>query len=138
MSNSTKSKVRSFRDLLVWQQSLELVIQTYRLTEVFPRREMYGIVAQIRGAAVSIPANIAEGHARSTTKDYLRFLGIATGSLREFETYCEISKRLEYASQSQMAQIAKLANSIGAMLARLCFTLRGKRGDRGIREVRTP
>ena len=87
---------------------------------------MYGIVAQIRGSVVSIPANIAEGHARSTTKDYLRFLGIATGSLRELETNWEISKRLEYVSEAQLEPIAKLTDATGAMLARLCFTLRRK------------
>ena len=103
---------------------MDLVVQTYRVTDLFPRREMYGIVSQMRRAAVSIPANIAEGHARSTTRDYLQFLGIAMGSLREFQTYCEVSKRLEFATEGQLEPIGKLADDTGALLARLCFTLR--------------
>ena len=103
---------------------MDLVVQTYRVTDLFPRREMYGIVSQMRRAAVSIPANIAEGHARSTTRDYLRFLGIAMGSLRELQTYSEVSTLLEFATEVQLEPISKLADDTAALLARLCFTLR--------------
>ena len=121
-------RVRTFRDLVVWQRSIDLVTQAYSLTDGFPRREVYGIVAQIRKSAVSVPANIAEGSARPTTKDFIRFLGIAMGSLRELQTYFEISRRLAFATDGQLEPVAKLADETGALLSRMGFALRRKAG----------
>jgi four helix bundle protein len=80
------SGISSYRDLHVWQRGMDLVVESYRLTEKLPKAELYGLVSQIRRAAVSIPANIAEGHGRYHTREFLRHLSISKGSLRELET----------------------------------------------------
>ena len=89
-----QKKINSYRELLVWQKSIELVVNIYEITEKFPREEIYGLTSQIRRAAVSIPSNIAEGRYRGTKADYIRFLRISYGSGAELETQLEISKRL--------------------------------------------
>jgi len=88
--------VKSYRDLEVWQLGLDLVETIYRYTAEFPRSETYGLTAQMRSAAVSIPSNIAEGQARSSSKEFLHFLSIALGSLAELETQIELATRLGY------------------------------------------
>jgi four helix bundle protein len=90
--------VKSHKDLKVWQESMDLVIQIYKISEDFPKHEIYGLSSQIRRAAVSIPSNIAEGAGRSGEKEFIRFLYIALGSLSEVETQLEISQRLNYNS----------------------------------------
>jgi four helix bundle protein len=112
--------------LVVWQKAIQLAKSVYELTACFPRAEVHGLTAQMRRAVVSIPANIAEGHARSTTRDYLRFLGIAMGSLRELETYCELSMRIGLVSPEQLQEVSGIANETGALLPRLSFVLRSK------------
>jgi four helix bundle protein len=98
---------------------MEVVRETYRLTQTLPKSEMYGLTAQMRRAAVSIAANIAEGHARHATRDYMRFLSIANGSLRELETYWEVTAGLEYVSREDLASSIGRGAEIGKMLARL-------------------
>ncbi len=88
--------VRSHQRLDAWKVSMDLVTEVYREMQRFPKHEQYGLCSQIRRAAVSIPANIAEGAGRESKKEYLRFLAIARGSLSELETELEIAKRLEY------------------------------------------
>ena len=83
MQNPTRRVVNGYRDLLVWGRAMDLVVETYRLTEAFPREEKYGLVQQLRRAAVSVPSNIAEGHGRDHLGDYLHHLSIANGSLME-------------------------------------------------------
>jgi four helix bundle protein len=85
---------RSHRDLLVWQEAMLLVEDVYRFTAVFPAQEQFGLVTQLRRAAVSVPSNIAEGFARATTKELLHFLSIAAGSLSELDTQVELALRL--------------------------------------------
>lgn len=87
---------RKHRDLLVWQESVELALLVYRLTDSFPKSELYGLVSQLRRAATSVPANIAEGAARTGTAELLHFLSIAHGSLSELDTHMEIAHRLGY------------------------------------------
>jgi four helix bundle protein len=89
-------KIKSHKDLKVWQESMDLVIQIYKLAENFPKHEVYGLSSQIRRAAVSIPSNIAEGAGRKGENEFTRFLYIALGSLSELETQLEISHRLGY------------------------------------------
>jgi four helix bundle protein len=81
-------KVESYRDLLAWQKAMELVTEIYRLSQGFPKEELFGLASQLRRAAVSIASNIAEGHARITKREYRQFLGHARGSLSEVETRC--------------------------------------------------
>jgi four helix bundle protein len=86
--------VQSFRDLTVWQKSIQMAVSVYRLTEGFPREETYGLTSQMRRAAVSIPSNIAEGHGRLGTNEYRQFLGVARGSNFELQTQIEIARAL--------------------------------------------
>ncbi|MFA4975594.1 MAG: four helix bundle protein [Candidatus Paceibacterota bacterium] len=86
--------VHSYKELIVWQRSIELVVNIYELTEKFPREEIYGLTSQIRRAAVSISSNIAEGRYRGTRADYVHFLRMSYGFGAELETQLEISKRL--------------------------------------------
>ncbi len=88
--------MKTHKDLIVWNKSMELVIATYKLSSKFPDEEKFGLTSQMRRAAVSVPSNIAEGAARNSTKEYIRFLYIALGSLSELETQFLISNRLEY------------------------------------------
>lgn len=90
MENTT----HSYKDLIVWQRGIELVVCLYRLTELFPKEELYGLTSQMRRAAVSIPSNIAEGRYRGTRNVFLNFLRIAYASGAELETQIEIAKRL--------------------------------------------
>src|SRR5215510_5282912 len=94
----TRMPVKSFRDLRVWQAGMDLVEQVYLLTQQFPKHEMYGLASQMQRAAISIPSNIAEGHTRTHSKEYLHHLSIARGSLAELQTQLEIALRLKYCS----------------------------------------
>ena len=86
--------IRSYRDLKVWQKSMDLTVRTYEVTKGFPSEERYGLTSQMRRAAASVPANIAEGRERRSTREFLQFLGIARGSLAELETFLTLSERL--------------------------------------------
>jgi four helix bundle protein len=114
--------VRSYRDLVVWQKSMDLVERVYRMTKVFPPEEMYGLCSQLRRAAVSIPSNIAEGQARKSRAEFLRFLSIAQGSRAEVETQTLIAERLGYVTNHQISEILSLLAEIAKML----HTLRTK------------
>src|SRR5882724_917493 len=91
-----RGKIQTHRDLKVWQLGMDVAEQVYDLTKAFPDCERFGLISQLRRAAVSVPANIAEGNARSSTKEYLRYLSIAVGSLAEVETFLELALRLAY------------------------------------------
>ena len=90
------NKIQSHKDLKVWQESIDLVVKIYKISENFPKHEVYGLTSQIRRAAVSIPSNIAEGAGRKGDNEFKRFLFIALGSLSEVETQLEISQRFNY------------------------------------------
>jgi four helix bundle protein len=109
-------RIESFRDLRVWQASMVVVEQAYRVTQGFPSSEVYGLVSQIRRAAVSIPANIAEGYARESTREYLQHLSIAQGSLAELETHVEIAVGLALVgasdAESLLGQIPPLRKQL--------------------------
>ena len=116
----------SFRDLEVWQQAMDLVVECYRLSEAFPKDERYGLTSQLRRAAVSIPSNIAEGHARQHTKEFLQFLSIARGSLAELETQLILAERLNFASSALIMPLIDRANRITRMMASLKASLEKK------------
>ena len=94
MERRPPPEVRTYRDLKVWQEAMQLVKDTYRLTAHLPKDEAYGLTTQLRRASVSIPANIAEGYGRGVTGSYVQFLRIARGSLRELETHLLLVSRL--------------------------------------------
>jgi four helix bundle protein len=104
------------RDLKVWQQSMELVDEVYRLTRAFPTEEVYGLSAQMRRSAVSIPSNIAEGRGRFSSKELVQFLYHARGSLLELETQLEIATRLGYLEASQAERSREKIGSVARLL----------------------
>jgi four helix bundle protein len=108
--------VRGFEDLLVWQRSMDLVVAVYDMSREFPHDERYGLTSQIRRAAVSIPSNIAEGHERHTTPEYVRFVSIAEGSLAEVRTHLHIAAKLRYCSPESAAPLLHATDEIRRML----------------------
>lgn len=118
-TTSTKKKVESYQDLLVWQKAMDLVVECYRLTQKFPATELYGLTSQIRRAAMSVPANIAEGFGRWHSKDFVRFLLNANGSLKEVETHLLIAERLSLLQRPEMQKAMGLSEELGRMLAAL-------------------
>jgi four helix bundle protein len=115
--------VQSYRDLVAWQKSMDLVVEIYRSTQSFPRTETYGLIAQLRRAAVSIPSNIAEGHDRLSTGEFRQFLGHPRGSLVEVETQILISQALGYLEPSQSTNLLNRTTEIGKILNGLLASL---------------
>jgi len=120
-----ETRVRSYRDLQVWQKAMALVVESYRVAKLLPKSETYGLIGQIQPAAVSIPANIAEGHGREHLGDYVRHLSVANGSLMELETHFLISVELEYLTRDQIAPVMAMTSEVGRMLTGLTRKLRG-------------
>lgn len=118
--------INTYQDLIVWQKAMDLVIECYRLVKHFPGFEQYGLASQLQRAAVSIPANIAEGYGRSYTGEYLRYLSIAKGSLTELETHIQIATRLSYCNEEQKDKLLRITDSIGRMLTGLQKSLTSK------------
>ncbi|MDR3722664.1 MAG: four helix bundle protein [Candidatus Acidoferrales bacterium] len=118
--------IKSYRDLLVWQRSMDLVVVSYEVAKLLPHHENFGLISQIRRAAVSIPANIAEGHGRRHRGDYLHQLSIARGSLLELETHLLISVRLGYLQSKDIQPSLGLADEVGRMISGLFQRLRSK------------
>ncbi len=119
--------VKSFRDLEIWQRAMALVTRCYRLAEDLPRSEAFGLALQLRRSAVSVPSNIAEGHGRSATGEYLHHLAIAHGSLMELETQIEIAGRLGFASEEQVCTILRETAELGRMIHGLSRNLKARR-----------
>jgi four helix bundle protein len=108
--------VRTFRDLKVWQKSVELVEVIYLHTKNFPKEELYGLTSQMRRASISIPSNIAEGSSRESTKEFVRFLNIAKGSLMELQTQVIIANRLGMLSENNYKFIIENAEEISRII----------------------
>lgn len=121
-----KQQVRSHRDLKVWQLGMEIAELIYRLTKSFPDDEKFGLVSQMRRAATSVPANIAEGNARESTKEYLRFLSFSIGSLAEIETFLELATRFHFGNPLLVTQLDALIGEERRMLRGLQRSLRSK------------
>lgn len=117
---------QSFRQLAVWQRSIELTVAVYKLTSVFPDTEKFGLTNQMRRAAVSVATNIAEGYGRSTKGEYILFLGHARGSNSELETQIVIAKELGFGSTDQLRNAEDLCNEVGKMLGAVIKSLRSK------------
>jgi four helix bundle protein len=118
----------SYHDLIVWQRAIDFVVECYRLTGKFPRTELYGLMCQLQRASVSIPSNIAEGAGRVHTREFIRHLGIARGSLFEAETQIIISQRLEFVTEEDTQPLLKLVSEVGRMLHGLIASLERKLG----------
>ena len=110
---------QSYRDLLVWQKAMRLVTDTYKMTESFPKSEIFGLTSQLKRAVVSVPSNIAEGQGRDSVKEFIYHLSVAYGSLMEAETQIQIAANLAYVEQSivdklisQTAEVCRMLNGL--------------------------
>jgi four helix bundle protein len=108
-----------YRDLVVWQEAMELGTDVYRATSDFPKHEIYGLTGQIRRAAVSVPSNLAEGHGRTSRREFHEFISQARGSLVEVETQLEIARNLGYLSIPIASELLAKASRVGRMLNEL-------------------
>lgn len=117
-------KVQSYKNLIVWQKSMSLVIAIYKLVEQFPKDELFGLISQMRRAAISIPSNIAEGSRHSSRKDFRNFLLIAYGSGSELETQIEIAKRLSFGKKLNYHQVDSLLDEVMRMLNKMTNELK--------------
>ena len=116
--------IKTFRDLIVWQKSMDLVTQIYLASGNFPQSEFYGLISQLRRSAVSIPSKIAEGYGQRSTGDYVRFLQIFVGPLYELQTHLEIAKQLEYLTEFEFNCLYENTREIERMLLSLVSKIR--------------
>jgi four helix bundle protein len=114
-----ENKIRTYRDLKVWQKGIELVKEVYKLTKAFPENEQYGLSSQMRRASISVPSNIAEGFRRRYSKEHKQFLSIALGSCAELETQITIAKELRYIDVHTESKLLEIVDHICAMLVNL-------------------
>ncbi|MFZ3121803.1 MAG: four helix bundle protein [Thermodesulfovibrionales bacterium] len=115
--------MESYQELEVWKKAIELVTDIYRITKTFPNEEIYALTSQVRRAAISVPANIAEGWGRNMTKEYIQFLRIARGSLLEVETHLIVSRNLQYLNDQPFGIILQKIQEINKMLNSLINSL---------------
>ena len=116
--------MQDYHNLLVWKRAFEFVQLVYRLTKHFPREEMFGLISQLRRAAVSVLANIVEGRGKPTDKDFLRYLYIANGSLDECRCYFELTQSLGYINEDQFKFIDKKRGEVGFLLFRIIQSIK--------------
>jgi four helix bundle protein len=115
--------IKSYRDLVAWQKAMSLAKKIYVLTRSYPKEELYGITSQMRRAAVSVPANIAEGRSRNHKKEFAHFLGFAKGSLAELQTFLMLSIDLGYAGPSKINGLMQDSEELERILTSLVFVL---------------
>ena len=118
-----KEPLKSYRDLVVWQKAMDLVVEIYKLTKKLPREERFGLTSQMRDAVVSIPSNIAEGYCRRRRGEYLHFLGIASGSLGELETQMIACGRLNFLTREDATTAWPLSQDVSRLLSSLMESL---------------
>jgi four helix bundle protein len=119
----SRTRVRGYRDLLVWQKGMTLVKRVYQLTGTFPTDERFGLVSQMRRAAVSIPSNVAEGQARKSTGEFVQFISNAEGSAAELDTQLQLSVDLGFSKPSQATELFDSVSEVKRMLNGLRRTL---------------
>jgi four helix bundle protein len=120
-------EIRSYRDLKVWQLAMDLAELCYRTTRRFPKDELYGMTSQIRRAAASVPANIAEGHGRNSRGEYIQFLRVAQGSLKELETHLLLAQRVGLTDENAAVPTLNKSETLGKMLRALIRSLEAGR-----------
>jgi len=118
--------IKTFRDLIVWQKAMDLVIKIYKVTNDFPDEEKYGLVSQLRRAGVSVSSNIAEGFGRNSNKTFIVFLNYSMGSLMEVETQLEISKRIEFLSEEVYNELFEDCREVERLLSSLIRSIKDK------------
>jgi four helix bundle protein len=118
-----EGRIRSYRDLRVWQEGMSLAVICYALTKPFPKHELFGMTSQIRRAVSSVPANIAEGYGRDSKGDYIQFLRISQGSLKEVETHLILCTRVSLLTESEIQTTLEHCDRLGKMLHRLIRSL---------------
>jgi four helix bundle protein len=122
----TTDTVKSFRDLKAWRRAMEMTVSIYRLTQDFPKEEMYGLTSQMRRAAVSIPSNIAEGHGRLNTGEYRQLLGVARASNFELQTQLEIARSLHFGDSRLLDQAEAFSHEVGKMIFGILDSIKDK------------
>ncbi len=122
-----ETTIHSYRDLRVWQHAMELAVLCYQLARGFPKDELYGMTSQIRRASASVAANIAEGHGRDTRREFIQFLRVAQGSLKELETHVVLSQRVELSTPQRVAPVLEKCDALGKMLRALIRSLEAGR-----------
>ncbi|MCC6284717.1 MAG: four helix bundle protein [Phycisphaerales bacterium] len=120
--------IRSYRDLEIWKIGVDLTVACYEITSGFPKEELFTLTSQIRRAAGSVPANIAEGHGRESTGEFVRFLQIAQGSLKELETHLIVCERIGLADASEIEGLMALSERLGRMMRGMIRSLQERRG----------
>ena len=123
------TKPRTIKELKIWQKSVDLAVASYGVSKGFPKEERFGLVSQIRRAATSVPANIAEGFGRWNSREFSRFLSIASGSLRELETHFQIAARLGYISANRLAPLFEAIDEVARMIYVMLSRIRAKQGS---------
>ena len=119
--------MKTFRELIVWQKSMNFVTEIYDITSNFPREERIGLTSQLRRSAISIPSNISEGYGRDGLNDYIRFLNIAISSLFELQTQIEIAFNLKYIGKENFDRLFEFSREIERMLSSFIRSLKSKR-----------
>ena len=108
--------IQYYRDLLVWQKAMDLCVEVHNLTLIFPKQELFGLSAQLNRSVVSVPSNIAEGHGRRTTPDFIHFLSISRGSMNEVETQLTLAMRYNYLNEKDHDALLERCGEVGRML----------------------
>ena len=119
----SENHIQSHRDLIAWQKAVDLVVSVYRVSKAFPKEETYGLTSQLRRAAVSVPANIAEGQGRRSKAEFSHFLGNARGSLLELDTHLEVALRLDYLGTQEHSLLRGQIHEVGRILNGLMRSL---------------
>ena len=130
MNGDDKKPITDYRDLDVWNESMNLAADIYRVTQAFPREEMFGMTSQMRRASVSVPANIAEGYGRQQTKPFIQFLRVSQGSLKEVETLVLLSVRVGLIAEVAADALVQRCQRVGKMLVGLVRKLDAKEDQR--------
>lgn len=125
------ARSRTYRELIAWQKAMKLARDAYRLGNLFPKREAFGLVAQVQRAAVSVPSNIAEGHGRLTDLQFRHFLGNARGSLCELQTQIELASDLDYIDSKQVKGFMEQSSEVARLINGLITSLREKHATAG-------
>ncbi|MHB1557808.1 MAG: four helix bundle protein [Isosphaeraceae bacterium] len=118
--------VQHDQQLLVWQKAMDLAVLAYAITRLYPRCQLFGLTSQVQRAAASIPANIAEGHSRAHTREFLNHLSMARGSLSELETHLILSQRIGRITEVQLEEFLRLSQEVGRMLIGLRKSVEGR------------